>query len=75
MNGYELIVASEALRLANERQAGFRRERAIDRIVASQPKRSRFAGIAAAVSAARASVSAVDTDFSLPVLRDYPYRS
>ena len=71
MNGY----TNEALRLANERQAGYRRERAIDRIVASQPKPSRFAGIAAAVSATRASLSAVDTDFSLPVLRDYPYRS
>jgi hypothetical protein len=75
MNGYELIVANEALRLANERQDGFRRERAIDRLVASQPKRSRFAGFAAAVSSARETLSAVDTDFSLPVLNEYPYRS
>jgi hypothetical protein len=75
MNGYELTVANEALRLANERQDGFRRERAIDRIVASQPKRSRFAGIAAAVSSVRASLSAVDTDLSLPTLKEYPYRS
>jgi hypothetical protein len=75
MNGYELTVANEALRLANERQDGFRRERAIDRIVASQPKRSRFAGIAAVVSSARVSLSAVDTDFSLPTLKEYPYRS
>jgi len=71
MDGY----ANEALRLAHERQDGFLRERAIERIVASQPKRSRFAGIAAAVSAARTTLSAVDTDFSLPVLKEYPYRS
>jgi hypothetical protein len=71
MDGY----ANEALRLAHERQDGFLRERAIDRLVASQPKQSRFAGIAAAVSSARASLSAVDTDFSLPTLTDYPYRS
>ncbi|HEV8489729.1 MAG TPA: hypothetical protein VGQ58_08090 [Candidatus Limnocylindrales bacterium] len=75
MNGYGMIAADQALRLADERLDGYRRERAIDRIAAGQPKQNRFAGIAAAVSSARAAFSAVDTDFSLPILRDDPYRS
>jgi hypothetical protein len=75
MNAYAMFAADEALRLANERLEGFRRERAIDRLAARAPKRSSFGAIASAVSSFRAAVSAVDTDHSIPTLSNYPYRS
>jgi hypothetical protein len=74
MNAFAMFAADEALRLANERQDGFRRERAIDRLAARAQQRGLFGGIASAVSSVRAALSAVDTDSSLPALVNYPYR-
>lgn len=75
MNGYMLIAADEALRLANDRTDAYRREKAIDRLAPAQPKRSPFGAIASTVSSFRAAISTVETDLSLPALDDYPYRS
>ena len=74
MNAFAMFAADEALRLANERQDGFRQERANDRLAAGTPKPGLFSGIASAASSLRAALSAVDTDSSLPALSNYPYR-
>ena len=76
MNSYGMIVASEALRLADERLAGYREEQARHRLAASvRPTGGLIDRISVAVSSIRATVSVVDTDTSLPSLNDYPYRS
>ena len=74
MNAFAMFAADEALRIANERQDGFRRERANDRLAGLTLKPGLFGGIASAISSLRAAFSAVDTDSSLPALVNYPYR-
>jgi hypothetical protein len=75
MNAYAMIVASEALRLADERLDGYRQETARHRLAARAAKPSRIASIVSAVSSLRAALSAVETDNSTPSLINYPYRA
>lgn len=75
MNAFAMFAADEALRLANERIEGYRQEQVNRRVAAGGPKRSRFAAIGGAVSSLRETLSAVDTDTTLPALSNYPYRS
>ncbi len=70
-------MAEQALRLANERADGFRREAELNRMAGSARRRgARFGAIAAALASLRSTFSSVDVEVpaSLPTLMDYPYR-
>jgi hypothetical protein len=76
MNAIAALYADQALRLADERANGFRREADHDRLAAiGRSNRGRFAGLRAAIASFRNTVTAVDpVGPALPTLIDYPYR-
>jgi hypothetical protein len=76
MNGYAMITADQALRLANERIAELRREARDERLAADLPRHSLAAAVRSAFSSFRAAVARVDhAALATPRLADYPYRS
>jgi hypothetical protein len=77
MNSTAIYFADQALRLANERAAAYRREAAQDRLAAAATRgRPRFRSISAALASLRATFASVDPEArpGLPSLNDYPYR-